>query len=95
MPRGGFRKNAGRKKGVSNLLNRELRQKINSVALIEFLQNLAEGLIPGASISERKDASVALLRKVLPDCKQTEVRSEEDKGFRVILEDYRAGKDII
>ena len=41
MPRGGYRPNAGRKPGIANQLTQELRDKIKTVDLIKFLQNLA------------------------------------------------------
>ena len=76
MAKGGFREGAGRKKGTPNLLTRELREKINAVKLIKFLQDLAEGNIEKASINERKDAAVALLKKVLPDVNRHEAEIE-------------------
>jgi len=94
MEHGGQRRGAGRKKGAGNLLNRELRERINAERLIQFLQDMAEGRIEGASLSERKDAAVALLKKVLPDCRQTEVAQEDDKAFKVIVEDYRSERSI-
>ncbi len=78
MGHGGKREGAGRKKGVGNFLTEELREKIDAEKLIEFLQDLAEGKIEKTSISERKDAAVALLKKVLPDCKQTEFHAEQE-----------------
>lgn len=69
---GGSREGAGRKKGVGNLLTQELREKIDAEALIGFLQDLASGEIIGATISERKDAAIALLKKVLPDMHRSE-----------------------
>lgn len=86
MDHGGKRENAGRKKGVSNLLSRELREKINAERLINFLQGLAEGKVQEASISERKDAAIALLKKVLPDCKQTDLKIEEDKPLVILVD---------
>jgi hypothetical protein len=73
MARGGSRLGAGRKVGATNLITRELRNRINAPRLITFLQDLAEGRIDGATISERKDAAVALLRKVMPDVSQQKI----------------------
>jgi hypothetical protein len=67
MGHGGKREGAGRKRGIGNLLTEELREKINAERLIQFLQDLAEGKIDGASLTERKDAATTLLKKVLPD----------------------------
>ncbi|PIR24690.1 MAG: hypothetical protein COV43_08985 [Deltaproteobacteria bacterium CG11_big_fil_rev_8_21_14_0_20_42_23] len=89
MARGGKREGAGRKSGVGNLLTEELRSKIDPVPLIGFLQDLAEGRIEGASISERKEAAVALLRKVLPDCKSTSVHLDQDPGIVITYEQAR------
>ena len=86
MEHGGKRKGAGRKKGVGNFLTHELREKINAETLIKFLQNLAEGKLKGASISERKEAAVALLKKVLPDCRP-QVTQDEKPLIVVIGED--------
>jgi hypothetical protein len=72
MPRGGHRNGAGRKKGVANLLTKELRERIDAEGLIQFLQDLAHGKVENASISERKDAAIALLKKVLPDMNRHE-----------------------
>lgn len=85
MARGGLREGAGRKTGVSNLLTKELRERINAPRLIAFLQDLAEGRVEGASISERKDAAVALLRKVMPDVSQQkmEVSTQEFQPIRI------------
>ena len=83
MPRGGYRNGAGRKKGAENLLTKELRDRINAHGLIIFLQDLALGKVETATISERKDAAVALLKKVLPDCRQDDVSISENS--RVIL----------
>ena len=69
---GGSREGSGRKKGIGNLLTRELREKIDAAALIGFLQDLASGQVTGATISERKDAAIALLKKVLPDMNRSE-----------------------
>lgn len=77
MEHGGKREGAGRKKGAGNLLTRELREKINAERLIQFLQDIADGKIDGASISERKDAAVALLKKVLADIQKNEVEAQE------------------
>ena len=77
MPRGGQRKGAGRPKGTSSLLTKELREKINAEALIKFLQRLADGKVNGARISDRKEAAVALLKKVLPDIRQLKAEIEQ------------------
>jgi len=84
MTHGGHRDNAGRKKGNANLLTQELREKINAEACINFLQDLADGKIMEATLSERKDAAIALLKKVLPDCKQTEVKTENQEMVIVV-----------
>ena len=73
MRRGGKRNGAGRKKGAANLLTQELRDKINAVACIDFLQNVVLGKEQEASLNNRIDAATTLLRKTLPDCRQTEV----------------------
>ncbi len=90
MARGGYREGSGRKKGSTNLLTQALRKKINAVGCIAFLQALADGQIEGATISERKDAAVALLRKVMADLRNMEVKAEGENEFKVIVEDYRA-----
>jgi hypothetical protein len=77
MGRGGYRQGAGRKRGASNILTAELREKISAGPLIQFLQELAGGKVDGATINERKDAAIALLRKILPDCRQTDVSLTE------------------
>jgi hypothetical protein len=89
MAHGGRRKGSGRKKGVSNLLTEELRKKIDAMKIIKFLQDLVQGHIKGATISERKDAGVALLKKILPDTKLTSIEPEDDEGFKIVVEDYR------
>lgn len=76
MDHGGKRENAGRKKGAVNLLTQELREKINALHLIKFLQELAEGKIVGSTISERKEAAVSLLKKVLPDMSQQKIEAD-------------------
>lgn len=86
MEHGGQRDNAGRKRGSYNLLTTELRERINARQLIQFLQELAAGKVEGASIAERKDAAVALLRKVLPDCRFTEI---EHRDNSLTGEDYK------
>lgn len=73
MSHGGQREGAGRPKGAANLLTNELRAQINASELIQFLQDLAGGRVAEASISERKEAAVALLKKVMPDCKHMEI----------------------
>jgi len=85
VARGGFRKGAGRKKGVSNLLTSELRKKIKAKEIITFLQDLALGKIEGASLSERKEAAVALLKKVMPDIGhvKTEIDTTEFKPLNI------------
>jgi len=95
MGKGGHRQNAGRKKGIPNLLTQELRQKINAEGLISFLQRLADGKVKGASISERKEAAIALLKKILPDCKHTEIEQigeqvQSDEAFRKRQEEIGA-----
>lgn len=86
--RGGKRDGAGRKKGTSNLLTKELREKINAESLIDFLQSLAEGKIGGASISERKEAAVALLKKVLPDIHKNEVEAQAIEPIKIMFFPY-------
>ncbi len=76
MSRGGCRYGAGRKRGVGNLLTEGLREKIKPLVLINFLQDIVKGKIEGASVSERKDAAVALLRKILPDMSQQKIEAE-------------------
>lgn len=84
MTHGGHRQGAGRKQGAANLLTSELREKINAERLINFLQRVAEGKVKGATISERKDAAVALLKKVLPDCRPTEPPNEPEKTHVIL-----------
>ena len=84
MKHGGRRENAGRKKGVGNLLTKELREQIDAAKLIKFLQRLADGKIKGATISERKDAANALLRKVMPDMGQLKAQIEHQHFEPVI-----------
>lgn len=79
MTWGGARDGAGRKAGVGNQLTRELREKIDAQKLILFLQDLVAGKVKGASISERKDAAVSLLRKVLPDMSHQHLEAEVEK----------------
>ena len=102
MPRGGMRENAGRPCGASNLLNRELKEKIDAVKLIDFLQKLALGEVEGATITERKDASIALLRKIIPDTKQTDINLEhemqtysEDKWNRLTDEEKKEMREEV
>jgi hypothetical protein len=85
MVRGGKREGSGRKKGVPNMLTQELRNKINAEELIQFLQNLAEGKIEGATVSERYHAASALLKKLLPDCRHIEI--EEEKRETSVTQD--------
>ncbi|EKD51866.1 MAG: hypothetical protein ACD_62C00169G0009 [uncultured bacterium] len=74
MAKGGHREGAGRKKGSANLLTQKLREQINAPRLIRLLQEIADGTVEGgASVAERKDAAIALLRKVLPDCRTEDV----------------------
>ncbi len=89
MPKGGHREGAGRKKGVSNLLTSELRERINAPKLIKLLQDIAEGKIAGSSVSERKDAAVALLKKVLPDMSQQKIEAEiqEFEPITIVYDD--------
>ena len=81
MEHGGRREGAGRKRGAANLLTRELRDGINAKKLIQFLEDLAGGKFKNASISERKDAAVALLRKVMPDCKSVEIERATNRPY--------------
>ena len=86
MGRGGKRERAGRKKGVGNFLTEGLREKIDAEMIIGFLQNLVEGKIEGASVSERKDAGIALLRKVLPDTRPSlSDKSENNQPCGVVV----------
>jgi len=71
MGRGGPREGAGRKKGVGNLLTRELRERINPGPLIKYLHDVAEGK-KKATIKERMEAATILLKKVLPDISRHE-----------------------
>ena len=91
MKRGGKRENAGRKKGVGNLLTEELRDHINALDLIKFLQDLALGKKSKATLRERREAATVLLKKVLPDC-QT-VRANLNLNSREPLIIVDAGKD--
>lgn len=75
--RGGLREGAGRKKGVGNLLTKELKAEINGPRVIKFLQDLAFGKIEGSTISERKDAATTLLKKILPDINRQEAEVQE------------------
>lgn len=84
MSKGGHREGSGRKQGIPNQLTQALREKIKAENLIRFLQNLADGKIEGASISERKEAAIALLKKVLPDCKPTEPPFEHEKTHVIL-----------
>ena len=76
MRHGGRRNGAGRRKGAANLITQELREKINAVACIDFLQNVVQGKERDASLSNRIDAATTLLRKTLPDCRQTEIMTD-------------------
>ncbi len=67
MEHGGKREGAGRKAGTPNLLTHELREKINALALIKFLQDVVAGKVEGATIGERINAAQGLLKKVMPD----------------------------
>lgn len=58
MPSGGYRKHAGRKEGVGNLINEALRSKIEAEPLIQFLNDLAPGKIEGASLRDRREAVI-------------------------------------
>jgi hypothetical protein len=93
MAHGGNRDGAGRKKGSANLLTQELRDKINAVACIAFLHDLVYGRIDEATINERKDAAVALLKKVLPDCKHTEIEQHNER--EVSFEDQRKRAEAV
>ena len=84
MSRGGSREGAGRKKGAANLLTQELREQIDAQKLIRFLQDVADGKIEGSSINERKDAAVALIKKVLPDCRQMDIKETPEPVTLVI-----------
>jgi hypothetical protein len=81
MSHGGKRDGAGRKPGSKNLLTRSLKEKIDTESLIQFLQDLALGNIKEAKISERKDAAIALLKKVLPDTKES--KESVDLSFSI------------
>ena len=85
MSRGGRRDGAGRPSGVSSLLTKELREMIDAERLIGFLQRLADGKIKEASISERKEAAVALLKKVLPDCRHEDVTLNGNSQLVVMI----------
>ena len=82
MSAGGAREGAGRKAGVGNLLTRELRERVDAEGLITFLQNLVAGKIKGASVGERKDAAIALLKKVLPDMSHNKTELEIPLEFQ-------------
>ncbi len=84
--RGGSRYGAGRKKGCPNLLTQELREKINAEDCINFLRDVVLGKELEATLSNRIDAATTLLRKILPDCKQTEIMTEP---VRTIEEELR------
>ena len=89
MDHGGYRENAGRKKGVGNYVNETLRDKIDAEALIRFLQDVALGGHPEATLGERKDAAAILLKKVLPDCQslKTDMNLEtaDDRNITVTI----------
>lgn len=72
MGHGGKREGAGRKKGVGNLLTKELKGQIDGPKVIKFLQDLAFGKIEGSTVNERKEAAVVLLKKLLPDINRQE-----------------------
>lgn len=76
MAHGGKRLGSGRKPGSGNLLTKELRENIDAVACINFLQDVVLGKEQDASLSHRIDAATTLLRKTLPDCRQTEITTE-------------------
>ena len=78
MAHGGYREGSGRKKGVPNLLTQELRDGIKAPKLITFLQDVAEGRIKDATISQRIQAATVLLKKVMPDSKQIDIESKID-----------------
>lgn len=94
MARGGCRIGAGRKKGIPNILTAELREQINASDLISFLQDLVAGRIPEATVGERKDAAVALLRKILPDMshQKSDIEVETFKPFLISRELLNARK---
>ncbi len=91
MGHGGSRLGSGRKPGVGNVLTTELREKINAEACINFLQDVVLGKEPEASLSHRIDAATTLLRKTLPDCRQTEITTE---SIRTIEEELAELPDL-
>ena len=86
--RGGHRKGAGRKKGVGNLLTQELREKINGLKVIQFMQDLVDGKIDGATINERKEAAAVLLKKILPDLNHNQTDVEGYKFVPLKFENW-------
>lgn len=88
MARGGYRAGAGRKPGLSNKLTQELRGKVNAEKLINFLQSVVAGKDPEATVSLRLIAASALLRKVIPDCKQIDLAAEGSSSVIVLTEEH-------
>jgi hypothetical protein len=86
MSWGGKRLGAGKKKGARSLLTQELRERINAGGCIQFLQDLVDGRVRGATIGERKDAAVQLLRKVLPDLSHQQSKVGFEGGVIKILQ---------
>lgn len=86
MPRGGYREGAGRKSGIPNKLAHELKAEINAEKLISFLQGVAAGELPEATISLRILAASALLKKVVPDCKQIDLEQEASNTIVISYE---------
>ncbi len=71
--RGGQRPGAGRKPGVGNLLTESLKKKIRATAMINVLQQVAQGKIKGASVRDRVAAASVLIDKVIPNMRHVEM----------------------
>ena len=95
MLRGGKRAGAGRKKGSTNLLTQELRSCIHAPKLIHFLQNVALGEIDGSTMSERIEAAVVLLKKILPDCKMANESEATTESCQFIVVKKYDAKTLI
>ena len=74
-------------------MTEELRKKIDAEGCINFLQNVMAGKIKGVTLKNRIDAATTLLKKTLPDCRQTEIMTEYGRTYEDDIEEIWANKD--
>jgi hypothetical protein len=74
---------------VGNLLTETLKKKIRATAMIDVLQQVAQGKIKGGSVRDRVAAASALIDKVIPNMRHIEV----DTTMRAVTIMCGAGAD--